>query len=380
LSKTRRAFKYRLYPTRQQQTLLGRQFELCRELYNAALTERREAYRMVGKSINYFDQANQLKEIRQLRPDFCAVNFSACQEVLRRLDKAFKAFFERIKRGEKSGFPRYKAKTRYTSVTWPSYGDGCKLKASGLVYLQGIGNVRFKQHRNIQGQIKTVTIERDSDNWYVVFSCQYEFETVSKHTGPTVGIDVGLEYFANLSNGEQVANPRFFRKSEKRLAKAQRKLSALAKTDPKRRKARVRVAKANLRIRNQRHDFAHKLSRTFVSTYSLVAVEDLNIKGLAGGMLAKSVNDAAWSLFIGMLEYKAAEAGSLVLKVDPRHTSQTCPDCGNIRKKELSERWHECSCGSSMPRDVAAARVILSRGLATVSNQPVEAVCASSTE
>jgi putative transposase len=373
----RRAFKYRLYPTHHHQTLLVRHFEVCRELYNAALTERREAYRMVGKSINYFEQANQLKEIRTFRPDLCAVNFSACQDVLRRLDKAFKSFFERIKRGDKPGFPRYKGKGRYNSVTWPSYGDGCKLKASGLVYLQGIGNVRFKQHRNIQGQIKTVTVERDGDNWYVVLSCQYEFEAVARHDGPVVGCDVGLEYFANLSNGVQVANPRYFRKSEKRLAKAQRKLAVLAKTDPKRRKGRVRVAKAHRHIRNQRADFAHKLSSTFVNTYSLLAVEDLNIKGLAGGMLAKSVNDAAWSMFIGMLEYKAEKAGSLVVKVDPRHTSQECPDCGRVRKKELSERWHSCECGSSLPRDVAAARVILSRGLATVSNQSVEAVCFS---
>ena len=370
----RKAFKYRLYPTHLQETLLERQFQVCRELYNAALTERREAYRMVGKHINYFDQSNQLKEIRTFRPDLGAVNFSACQDVLRRLDKGFKAFFERIKRGDKPGFPRYKAKPRYNSITWPSYGDGCKLKASGLVYLQGVGNVKFKQHRNLQGKTKTITVERDGNSWYVVFSCHYEFEAVERHAGPVVGCDVGLEYFANLSNGEQVANPRYLRKSEKRLGKAQRKLAALARNNPLRRKARVRVAKAHRHIRNQRQDFAHKLSRTFVSKYSLVAVEDLNIKGLAAGMLAKSVNDAAWSLFIQMLEYKAVEAGSLVIKVDPRHTSQTCPECDNIVKKELSVRWHNCPCGCSMPRDVAAAKVILSRGLATLSNQPVEAV------
>ena len=122
LTTARKAFKYRLYPTHLHQTLLDRQFELCRELYNAALTERREAYRMVGKSINYFDQAHQLKEIRYERPDLCTVNFSACQDVLRRLDKAFKAFFERIKRGDKPGFPRYKGKNRYNSITWPGYG------------------------------------------------------------------------------------------------------------------------------------------------------------------------------------------------------------------------------------------------------------------
>lgn len=376
MKEIRKAYQYRLYPTRLQETLLSGQFEVCRELYNAALTERREAYRMKGISLNYYTQANQLKEIRTFRSDLAMVNFSATQDVLKRLDKAFKAFFERVKRGAKAGFPRYKAKNRYSSLTWPSYGDGCKLKASGKVYLQGIGEVKFKQHRNIQGKIKTVTIRRDGPNWYVCFSCQYELEATT-HNGPEVGIDVGLEFFANLSNGIQVNNPRYFRKSEKRLAKAQRKLSSLAKTNPKRPKARVRVAKAHRKIRNQRTDFAHKLSKNLVTGYSLLAVEDLNIKGLASGMLAKSVNDAAWAMFIQMLENKAVEAGSLVVKIDPRYTSQICPACGQVAKKELSERWHECSCGCSLPRDIAAAQVILRRGQASVRNQPLEAVCFS---
>ena len=374
----RRNLKYRLYPTHLQQTLLDGQFELCRELYNAALTERREAYRMHHISINYYHQANQLKEIRSLRPDLAALNFSACQDVLKRLDKAFKAFFARLKRGDKPGFPRFKSKHRYHSITWPSYGDGCKLKASGLVYLQGIGEVSFKQHRNVPTHIKTVAVERDSDNsWYVVFSCQYQFEIPDRHTGPVVGCDVGLEHFANLSNGVQVENPRFFRKSEKRLAKVQRKLAKarhLPRTNPVKQKAKRAVSRAHTRIRNQRLDFAHKLSQQLVTTYSLVAVEDLNIKGLASGMLAKSVNDAGWSSFIEMLEYKAAKAGSLVVKVDPRGTSQTCPECGAVAKKDLAVRWHSCQCGCEMHRDVAAAKVILRRGLASLSNQPVDAV------
>ena len=148
----------------------------------------------------------------------------------------------------------------------------------------------------------------------------------------------------------------------------------MPRTDPKRKKARVRVAKAYRRIRNQRKDFAHKLSKQFALTYSLIAVEDLNVKGLASSRLSKSVNAAAWSMFTSMLEYKAENAGSLVIKVDPRQTSQTCPDCGNIRKKELSQRWHECSCGCSLPRDMAAAKVILGRGLASLRNHPLEAV------
>jgi putative transposase len=385
----RKSYQYRLYPTRQQEKLLLGQLEYCRELYNAALTERRLAYqrwketsqyRGVEKPpfITYLSQANQLKEIRQARPELATVNYSAMRDALHRLDKAFKAFFDRVKSGQKPGFPRYKGRNRYDSITYPSYGDGCKLRGSGVIYIQNVGNIKFKQHRNVgRGEIKTVTIRRDGSHWYVSFSCCYEFEPVTTHTGGTIGIDLGLEHFANLSNGVQVENPRFFRKSEKRLAKAQRKLARLnhlPRTEPKKLKAKAVVQKAYRKVRNQRADFGHKLSHQLVNQYSLIVVEDLNIKGLAKGMLAKSVSDAGWSNFIRMLEYKAVEAGSQVIKVDPRYTSQTCPNCGAIKKKALAERWHECACGYTEQRDVAAARVILSRGLATLGTSTLDAV------
>jgi putative transposase len=169
----------------------------------------------------------------------------------------------------------------------------------------------------------------------VVFSVEYEFEP-PVHAGKAIGIDVGLENFANLSNGEQIENPRFFRKSEKHLAKVQRKLAKvrhLPRFSAVKVKAKRAVSRAFKRIRNQRMDFAHKLSRKLVTEYSLIAVEDLNVKGLASGMLAKSVNDAAWSLFTALLAYKAAEAGSKLVRVDPRYTSQICPNCGAIAKR-----------------------------------------------
>jgi putative transposase len=429
-AQARKNLEYRLYTTPAQQRLLERQFEAARSLYNAALTERREAYRgwqrenegrrfcqlesgvLVWQAeairpdapkppqVNYFTQANQLKEIRLFDSELALLNFSACQDVLRRLDKAFKAFFERIKRGDTPGFPRYKGKGRYDSITWPSYGDGCKLKGSGKLYIQNVGEIRFKQHRNLQGQIKTVTIKKCGPYYYVVFSCQYEFE-IEPHTGPAVGLDVGLEFFASQSDGVQIENPRYYRKSEKRLAKAQRKLERvkhLPRFDPKKRKARKSVACAHQKIRNQRKDFLHKQSRIVANSYSLIFVEDLQVKNLtrrakpvqdeqtgqylpngasAKSGLAKSISDAGWSSFINMLEYKAVEAGSKLIKVNPAGTSQTCPECGAIAKKELSERWHSCECGASMPRDIAAARVILAVGLHSLGIQPLEAVCFS---
>jgi putative transposase len=370
--KTRRAYKFRIFPTKSQKRSLVRTLDLCRELYNAALLERRDAYRMAGKTINYYDQANQLTAIKEERTDLKEVHSQVLQDVLRRVDKAFQGFFSRLKTSKKAGFPRFQGRNRYDSFTYPQGGWSIK---NDKLTVSKIGTIRVRLHREVLGKVKTCTIRRDGLAWFVCFSVEYEFEQ-PVHKGPAVGIDVGLENFANLSNGEQIENPRFFRKSEKQLAKVQRKLAKirpLPRKSPIKVKAKRAVSRAFQHIRNQRLDFAHKLSRKLVTNYSLIAVEDLNVKGLAASRLAKSVNDAAWSLFISLLAYKAEEAGSKLVKVDPRHTSQICPECGNIRKKELSERWHSCDCGSSMHRDIAAAKVILSRGLATLGNQSIDA-------
>jgi putative transposase len=370
--KTRKAYKFRIFPTKAQQTKLEATLRLCRELYNAALQERRDAYKMVGKSLNYYDQANQLAEIKEERTDLKDVHSQVLQDVLKRVDKAFQGFFSRVKTGKKAGFPRFQGRNRYDSFTYPQGGWSIK---NDKLTVSKIGTIRIKLHREVMGKVKTCTIHRDGLNWFVCFSVEYEFEQ-PVHEGPAIGIDVGLENFANLSNGEQVANPRLFRKSEKHLAKVQRKLAKLRhlpRTDRSKVIAKRSVTRALRKVKNQRLDFAHKISHKLSKEYSLIAVEDLNIKGLASGMLAKSVNDASWSLFLNLLSYKVENTGSKLVKVDPRYTSQTCPDCGNIRKKDLSERWHSCECGSSMHRDVAAAKVILSRGLATLGNQSVDA-------
>jgi putative transposase len=371
--KTRRAYKFKLKPTSRQTKLLQTQLGLCRELYNAALQERRDAYRMCGKSIGYVDQANQLPAIKEIRPDLDAVHSQVLQDVLKRVEKAFKGFFSRIKLGVKAGYPRFRGRNRYDSFTYPQ--GGWSLQNDRLT-LSKLGTFKVKLHRSVRGKVKTCSIKREGDNWFVVFSVEYEFEQPAQHSGPTVGIDVGLENFANLSNGEQVANPRFFRKSEKHLAKVQRKLAKLhhlPRTATTKLKAKRAVSRAFTRIRNQRRDFAHKLSRKLVTDYSLIVVEDLNVKGLASGWLSKSVNDAAWSFFTALLGYKAEEVGSKLVKIDPRHTSRICPNCGSSRKKELSERWHSCECGCELHRDIAAAKVIMSRGLATLGIQPVDA-------
>jgi putative transposase len=330
------------------------------------LQERRAAYRLKGISLNYYDQANQLPEIKVVRPDLAVVHSQVLQDVLKRVQKAFDGFFRRIKRGVKAGFPRFQGRNRYDSFTYPQGGWSIK---NDRLTLSKIGTLKVKFHREAIGKVKTCTIKREGEKWFVCFAVESEIEP-PVHEGPVVGIDVGLENLLNLSNGEQVDNPRFFRKSEKRLAKAQRRLAKIPKNSPLRRKYRKRVTYVFRKVRNQRLDFAHKLSHKISKTYSLIAVEDLNIKGLAAGMLAKSVNDAAWSLFLNLLEYKVANTGSKLVRVDPRYTSQICPECGTIAKKELSVRLHSCHCGCEMHRDTAAALVILARGLSGMGTIP----------
>jgi putative transposase len=357
----RKNFKYRLYPTVAQTVALdGQLAEACR-LYNAALQERRDAYRITGESINYYDQANQLKDIRATG-DLALANYSCCQDVLRRVDKTFNAFFGRVRNGHTPGYPRFKPASRYDSITFPSYGDGCKMLGDGKLRLQGVGAVKVKLHRPIEGKIKTVTVKREAGKWYAVLSVEWEAEPLPASTEKT-GIDVGLSAFATLSDGTEIENPRYFKSAQARLRRAQRKVARRKRGGNNRKKAVRELQRAHAHVRNQREDFAHKVSRTLVAFFGLIVVEQLNIKGLAAGMLAKSVNDAGWSSLIAKLTYKAEEAGRALMKVDPRGTSQRCV-CGAPNPKTLSQRWHHCQrCGLSVPRDHASALEILRLGL-----------------
>src|SRR5712692_2118095 len=357
----RRMFKYRAYPTPTQAEALHEQVnEACR-LYNGALDERRSAWRLNGISLGYYDQANQLKEIRAAGAVGIA-NFSACQEVLRRVNKSFGAFFARVKAGEKQvGYPRFRSRFRYDSLTWPSWGDGCALRASGRLYLQGVGELKLKWHRPLpaEAMIKTVTAKREAGRWFVCFSVELPEPEPLPACDLSVGIDVGLTTFAVLSDGREIANERYFRLAERRLRLAQRKLARRKQRSRRRLKARQEVAQVHIHVANQRRDFHHKSAHTLVREYGLIAVEDLNIKGLAGSILAKSVHDAGWSQFISILSDKAAEAGRTFVKVNPAGTTQDCSACGKHVPKTLSERWHSCACGLSMGRDLNAARNVL---------------------
>jgi putative transposase len=361
----RKTFKYRLYPTGNQVQALDHQLgEACR-LYNGALQERRDAYQYAGISLSYYEQANQLKDIRA--EDGCDLaNFSCSQDVLRRVDKAFQAFFRRIERGETPGYPRFKPRSRYDSMTFPSYGDGARLRDNGKLYVQGVGEIKVKLHRPVAGRIKTVTLKREAGRWYVCFSVEVvpAPDTVLYED---IGIDLGLSSFAVLSDGTVIDNPRWYRRAQAKLRIAQRRVARRKRGSKGRRKAVQTLQRAHAHIRNTRRDFHHQTARWLVERYSVIFVEDLNIKSLARGMLAKSVSDAGWAQFLQILTCKAAEAGSMVFGVNPSGTSQTCT-CGAPVPKTLSQRWHEClACGLSLARDHVSALLVLRLGRSLVS-------------
>ena len=358
----RRTYKYRAYPTPAQgEALHGQVNEACR-LYNAALDERRSAWRMNGVSLGYYDQANQVKEIRSAG-DVEVANFSACQDVLRRVNKTFAAFFRRVKAGEKQpGYPRFRSRFRYDSLTWPSWGDGCSLRSTGRLYLQGVGDLKLKWHRPlpVEATIKTVTAKREAGRWFVCFSVEMPEAEPLPVSDLSVGIDVGLTTFAVLSDGREIANERHVRLAERRLRLAQRRLARRKKRSRRRLKARQEMARVHLHVAHKRRDFHHKTAHVLVQEYGLIAVEDLNVKGLAGSMLAKSVHDAGWGQFVSILSTKAEEAGRTLVRVNPAGTTQRCSGCGEHVPKALSERVHDCpGCGLVLGRDLNAALNIL---------------------
>jgi putative transposase len=362
----RKAFKYRLYPNHLQAEALDAMLETHRRLYNSALQERREVYEAEGRSVSYREQSAKLKEARKANPYLARTNFSSTQATLRRLERAFKAFFRRVKAGgETPGYPRFKSRDRFRLVEFPSYGDGCRLKDNGRLYLQHVGHIKVKLHRPVEGKVKTVSLKRACGRWYAIFSCDLgEAPEVSAQKGVAVGIDLGLKAFLATSDGEVVEPPRYYRKAQKKLRRAQRSLSRIKKGSNRRRKARQRVARLYEKTANQRRDFHHKQARKLVDAHSLIVHEVLNIRGIARSRLAKSTHDAGWARFVTILQFKAEEAGVAVVAVDPRNTTQMCSNCGKLPEatKTLSERVHSCVCGYEVDRDVNATQNILRLG------------------
>lgn len=336
------------------------QLALCCELYNAALQERRDAWQRAGISISAASQMKQLPEIKKLRPEYKEIGSQVLQDVLQRLDRAFQAFFRRVKAGQTPGYPRFKSRSRYDSMTFKQ--SGWKLDGRRLT-LQGIGTAKLFLSRPIEGRIKTVTLRRDRcGDWWVTFSCDDVPTKPLPETGKTVGLDVGLEKFLATSDGDFVENPRHLRRAEAALKRTQRRVSKRKRGSNRRRKMACTLARRHRKVQRARRDFHFKTARKLVQQYDFIAVEDLNVRGLSRGILAKSVHDAGWSQFIDILRFKAEEAGRQVVAVNPSGTSQVCSGCGcePSERKTLAVRTHRCSeCGLVLDRDTNAARNIL---------------------
>lgn len=338
-----------------------------RELYNASLQERRDAYKRKGVSISAYQQMAELREVRALRPEYAKIHTHLLQDAITRLDRAYRAFFRRVKAGEKPGFPRFKGRGRYNTFTFKDAinHNGVRLLAGGKrVRLAGIGKVKIKLHRPTEGTIKQASITLGSDgHWYIGFVCDGVQPKPLPSTGRSVGIDVGISKFAALSNGAMVANPRPYETAQRRLVKAQRRVSRRRRGSGRRRKAVVLLARQHDRVRRARLDFHHKVALDLVRGNDQVYVESLNVKGLAQMSLSKQVHDAGWAQFFTILEGKAESAGREFYAVNPRGTSQECSRCHAEVRKKLSVREHRCPyCGLVEDRDINAAKNVKRRG------------------
>jgi putative transposase len=371
-------YLFRIYPTRKQTRTLERWLGLCCEVYNAALDERKSASCMAGVSLSYEDQCAELPECKQLRPDLAEVPSQVLQDVVKRVDLAFAAFFRRLEHGEKPGYPRFKSPFRYHSLTFKQYGNSFTVLAGGkqnrgTLVLAKLGHVKMVLHRSITGTPKTAIVKRTpTGKWYVSITVKVEAKARDgKRPLPSeevVGIDVGLKTFAYLSTGEEIANPRFFRAEEAALARAQRKLAQAPKGSRERDRKRQVVARIHERIANRRRTFIEQEVSGLIMRFGFLAVEALVVRNLVQNpKLAKSIADASWSMFFSHLLDKAEEAGRVVVRVNPAYTSQTCSACGQRQPMPLSVRVYECPrCGLVIHRDHNGSLNILAGALEAV--------------
>jgi putative transposase len=355
----RKTFKYKLKPTPEQERELGRVLGLCRWLYNTALEQRIIAYQRARVSVSRYQQEAELKDIRAEMPAYGAIHSHVLPDVLARLDKTYQAFFRRVQRGEKAGFPRYQARTRWHSFTYKEFGNGAALD-HGYLVLSKIDRIAVRWSRPLEGTPKTVTVSKEADGWYACFSCADVPVQPLPATGQGTGIDLGIEAFATLSDGTRIFHPGWYRKAERALKMAQRRVSRRKKGSQRRRKAITLLAKAHQKVRRQRRDFHQKTALALVQQHDTIYHEDLQTANMVRNHhLAKSIADAGWSQFLNILSYKAVCAGRSVVAVPPAYTSQTCSGCGILVQKGLSVRWHSCpKCGTSLHRDHNAARNI----------------------
>jgi len=360
----KRTYQYRIYPKKDtaNKTLIA--LELCRQVYNLALEQRIYAYRQRKVSLSFYDQQNQLPELKKEFPEYNQVPSQSLQDVCQRVDRAFKNFFRRLKAGKSNGFPRFRGYGRYDSITLTQ--AGWKIEGSYLI-IKKFGRFKVKFHRDIpnEAKIKMVTIRRTlTKKWFVSFSCDNITPNILPKNNEAIGLDVGCESFLTDSNGLKVENPRYMKRSQDKIAKIQQRLSKQVKGSNRRKKTKQRLAKAHEKVANQRKDFQYRVAKHYVDNYGIIIHEDMK-NWNSFRSLNKSMRDVSWFQFFDILKNKAAEAGREIIKVNPKNTSQMCAQCGEIVKKDLSVRVHDCPfCGLVLDRDENAALNILRAGTA----------------
>ena len=387
-----RRYKFLLRPTAHQRAALEACLEDTRQLYNAALEERREAWRMGRHRVTFYSQDAQLKEIRKADPDGVGRwAYESSRGAIRRLDRAFQAFYRRCKAGQKPGYPRFRGRNWFDSLEWQAQKGGARWNSVPhptvtRVYLLGIGHVRVHQHRAVKGRVKTITVKRELGRWYVTLACDDVPVESLPATGAAVGIDMGLASFLTTSDGEHVPNPRPLAATAGRLATAQQSLSRKKRGSNRRRKAVRKVATLHRKVRCTRLDHAHKTALALVRDHDVIAHEALSINNMtrrpkprlgddgtyapngaaAKAGLNRSIYDAGWGVFLDVLHAKAESAGRVVVEVNARHTSQRCARCGHVAAgNRLSQAEFKCQrCGHEAHADVNAAENILRAGLA----------------
>lgn len=387
----RRKATYRLYPNATELARLQATLRHHCDVYNAALQERRDAWKRERVSVKKGDQERALTELRREDPTVAGFSAQSQQVTLKRVDLAFQAFFRRVKRGETPGYPRFQSLRRFSGWGYKQHGDGWRLHDGpgvkhGHLRLRGIGErVRIRGRRRFDGVSKTLEILHKAGRWYasVTFVC-----TPDRAAGTErLGFDWGISHFVTLSTGETVENPRFLKADADKLARLQRDLSRKKRGSRNRNKARRRLARLHERIGRRRHDFLHQTSARLVGRASFLATEKLSPKNMTASTkgtvehpgtrvrqkagLNRAILDGAPASFLQMLRYKAEEAGIELEEVCTRTVkpSQRCPECGRLEKKPLAQRWHRCACGCSLSRDHAAALVCLQHA-SSAGNRP----------
>lgn len=366
-----KTFKYRLYPSKAQEKNLRLVLDVARNFYNMCVGERKYAYELEGRSVTKYDQLRQVKHYKATFPQAQQVHSHVLQVVAADVDKAYQAFFRRVKAGEKPGYPRFKGRNWFDSFGFKEYGNGFRLDGRRLkVY--GVGRIAVRWHRPLEGTIKTVRIIHKAAQWYACFACEVEPSEPLPATGQAIGIDMGLSALLTTSKGDKVGNPNYYREAQAGLRRKQRKLARAKRGSKNRRKALRAVQKQQEHVANQRKDFLNKLAHDLVKDYDGIALEDLHITNMVRNKhLSKSILDSGWGYFKQQLAYKAESAGRKAVFVNPAYTSRTCSNCGTIFEHlTLSDRWVKCDCGLSLDRDHNAAINILNRAGWDTSVQP----------